>query len=392
MKIAIIGAGIAGLATASFLARLGFETEIFENFTTAKAIGAGLLLQPPGQFVLQELGVLDTLRKTSPKIQALEAINAQNKTVLDVKYTTLGDSTSHGLGVERSTLHSLLLNKANEYNIPIHLKHRVQSLEQSANNVTICFTHQPPQEFDFVIVCSGSKSAWINNKQFGRTANPFPWSCLWTTIDLPRNLTADMLHQRVDGAHLMAGVLPISCEPNQTFKAAFYWSIHSKKLNPCSWDLEKIILNPLRALWPDAFNQVSQVSQNSFAHAPYYNVWCKQPISGRVAIIGDAAHGTSPQLGQGVTSALLDAKAISKAIHRNSRDPEELRKEYVQQRIAHQRYIRYCSILLTPFFQHNYKAYGWLRDIFMPASLGISPISKISAKTLASQYFLNTPL
>jgi 2-polyprenyl-6-methoxyphenol hydroxylase-like FAD-dependent oxidoreductase len=55
--IAIVGAGVAGLAAASFLADAGYELVIFERFEIARPLGAGLLIQPTGLAALESLGV-----------------------------------------------------------------------------------------------------------------------------------------------------------------------------------------------------------------------------------------------------------------------------------------------------------------------------------------------
>jgi 2-polyprenyl-6-methoxyphenol hydroxylase-like FAD-dependent oxidoreductase len=59
MRIAIIGAGIGGLAAASLLADQGHEITIFDQFDTPKPVGSGLVIQPVGQAVLAEIGALD---------------------------------------------------------------------------------------------------------------------------------------------------------------------------------------------------------------------------------------------------------------------------------------------------------------------------------------------
>ena len=57
LPIAIVGAGTAGLATALFLARQGFSVRLLERVPVLQPVGAGVLLQPSGLAVLQQLGL-----------------------------------------------------------------------------------------------------------------------------------------------------------------------------------------------------------------------------------------------------------------------------------------------------------------------------------------------
>lgn len=58
-NIAIVGAGFAGLATATLLARAGHQVTIFEKFAAPQAVGAGILIQPTGLAAMRTLGILD---------------------------------------------------------------------------------------------------------------------------------------------------------------------------------------------------------------------------------------------------------------------------------------------------------------------------------------------
>ncbi|MEM7259403.1 MAG: FAD-dependent oxidoreductase [Pseudomonadota bacterium] len=66
--IAVVGGGIAGLASAIFLGRQGYKVTIYEQADGPRPVGAGFLLQPPGQLVLDKLGVLASVRAQSAAI------------------------------------------------------------------------------------------------------------------------------------------------------------------------------------------------------------------------------------------------------------------------------------------------------------------------------------
>jgi 2-polyprenyl-6-methoxyphenol hydroxylase-like FAD-dependent oxidoreductase len=61
LDIAIVGAGITGLACATLLSRDGHRVVVYERFDTSRPIGSGLMLQPTGLAALQRLGLRETI-------------------------------------------------------------------------------------------------------------------------------------------------------------------------------------------------------------------------------------------------------------------------------------------------------------------------------------------
>jgi len=81
--------------------------------------------------------------------------------------------------------------------------------------------------------------------------------------------------------------------------------------------------------------------------------------------MGDAAHGTSPQLGQGANLALIDAITLAHHLKRSA-DLDTALENYVRARRAHVAFNRHASRALTPAFQSDSRIVPWLRDTFLP--------------------------
>ena len=94
MKIAIIGAGIGGLAMACLLADQGRDLTLIERFAEARPIGSGLVIQPVGLAVLDRIGLGEAARALGAPITAMLG-HAGPRAVLDVAYRR----GSPGLGV-----------------------------------------------------------------------------------------------------------------------------------------------------------------------------------------------------------------------------------------------------------------------------------------------------
>ena len=98
--------------------------------------------------------------------------------------------------------------------------------------------------------------------------------------------------------------------------------------------------------------------------------------------IGDAAHGTSPQLGQGANLGLMDAYTLATSLAETG-DLLSALLLFERRRAATVRYYRQASHLLTPFFQSHLAPLGWLRDAFMGPTHHVPGMRQMMGSTLA---------
>jgi 2-polyprenyl-6-methoxyphenol hydroxylase-like FAD-dependent oxidoreductase len=137
------------------------------------------------------------------------------------------------------------------------------------------------------------------------------------------------------------------------------------------------------ALWPEASRLVADaIIVNDFARATYRNVALPQWNDGPILFIGDAAHGTSPQLGQGANLGLVDAWTLAPALEQNETVADAI-GWFAERRSAPVRFYRQASHLLTPFFQSRLTPLGWLRDLFMILPCRMPFLRPMAATTLA---------
>ena len=113
MRIAVIGSGIAGLASAAHLARAGHAVTIFERFEAPRPLGAGLLLQPAGLAALDRLGLRTGAQTRGARVSRLLGRTPKGRTVLDLRYAD-GRPGDIGIGIHRASLFELLLSSARE--------------------------------------------------------------------------------------------------------------------------------------------------------------------------------------------------------------------------------------------------------------------------------------
>jgi len=137
------------------------------------------------------------------------------------------------------------------------------------------------------------------------------------------------------------------------------------------------------ALWPEASPLFADaIITNDFARATYRNVALPQWNDGPVLFIGDAAHGTSPQLGQGANLGLVDAWSLARAVEDSGTVAEAIGR-FADRRSATVRFYRQASHLLTPFFQSRLTPLGWVRDSVMILACRLPVLRPMAATTLA---------
>jgi len=117
-------------------------------------------------------------------------------------------------------------------------------------------------------------------------------------------------------------------------------------------------------LWPELVPHMAHLERaDQLNRARYRDVVLRQPHREALVVIGDAAHAMSPQLGQGVNMALLDAAALAACLDEHP-EVERALQAYRKERHAHVRIYQRMSRWLTPLFQSDYTPLGWCRDLF----------------------------
>lgn len=368
MQVGVVGCGVAGQAAAIFLADAGHDVTVFERFAEPRPLGAGLLLQPTGLAVLRALG----LEARGARIIGLEAKTAGGRTILDLAYAGL-HPWAHGLGIRRSVLFDLLHGrlKASAARL-ITGTEIVDVVREHGRAVVIDKDLARHGPFGLVVVADGAHSALRRRRMPRARQTLYPWGCIWATVADSAGIgDAGLLRQRVQGTREMMGLLPVG-----DGQLTIYWSLPIAELAPDRALDTDGIRRTAAALWPEAAGIMA--AAEDFSRATYRNVALPRWNDGPILFIGDAAHGTSPQLGQGANLGLIDAWTLADSLGAGG-DVAGAIGRFARRRDATVRFYRQASHLLTPLFQSNFAPFGWARDAFMNLSCRLP----MAATTLA---------
>ena len=367
LNVAVVGAGTAGAASALFLARAGHTVSLFEAVAEPRPIGAGIVIQPTGLRVLAELGLLEPVLARGARIDRLHCVTRARRDVVDLDYAHV-QRGAFGLGLHRGVLFEALFGAARaQPRITLSLGASIDGLIQRKGKVELRegerAEHGP---FDLVVLADGARSSLRAQTSLVERASEYPWGALWFIAQDPERRFDGTLFQIVDGTERMLGLLPSGLGPaGETPRVSLFWSVRADRVDAwrqgglAPWREEIERLEPRASA---VLEQIDHVEQVLFAR--YWDVVLTRWHEDGVVVLGDAAHATSPQLGQGANLALWDAWELARALEGAATVDEALAR-YSAARRDHLGYYQWATRALTPFFQSDAAPLGWLRDAFM---------------------------
>ena len=393
--IAIIGAGTAGLAAAIVLAWQGHHISIFEHVEALSPVGAGLLLQPAGLAVFAHLGVLEHALTLGAKVTGLEGQLANGQLLVNSHYHQAGEGL-YGLGIHRATLCHVLVEALKSEPLCQQVTWRmgveVEKIEDCGAEARL-YGHdksgQCDAAFDLIIVANGARSQ-LRPVDWVLLDRSYPWGAAWTIVPECLVLDQQILHQFYHGSSVMMGILPTGAIPDapQQRLSSIFWSLPTAQLN--GWMQEKgareAWLSRVNQRWPIAAQWLETVIERpeQWFAANYRDVVMRRFAQGRIAVIGDAAHAMSPQLGQGANMALLDAWALGQAMALNGQaDWPTIWQKYHSLRASSTHFYQWLSRQLTPLYQSNSRVAAWGRDFAFTWMYRIPYVRKEMAVTIS---------
>jgi 2-polyprenyl-6-methoxyphenol hydroxylase-like FAD-dependent oxidoreductase len=372
IRAAVVGCGVAGMGAAIALARRGVDVTLFETFEAPRPLGSGLLLQPTGLAALDRLGLGDEARATGARIERLEGHDARGRLVLRTLYRNWRPG-AYGLGMHRARLFQILFDALAPAGVTLRVGVTIEDVRAPDRPVLIDADGGEHGPFDLAVIADGSASR-LRGKLRPRARAPInPWGAVWGNLPDPEGGFAGVLAQVYDRAEVMIGVLPIGLgpQPGAAPQVSLFWSLPSAEaphFANCDFEAWKA---RVRRLWPEVgelaagFDDAGQLSP-----AIYRDVSVGAWNVGATVLIGDAAHGTSPQLGQGANLGLVDAVELADRLAPAGGAVAVSLAGYQAARRRHTAIYQVASRLLTPLFQSRGSLWSAVRDwVFTPLSL-----------------------
>lgn len=308
----IIGAGIGGLTTAIALAQKGISVKIYERANQIREAGAGIWIAPNGMKVFEKLGIVGDIVKAGHTLRKISVVDLKYKPISVIDEKSFKSEDTYGtVAIHRATLHRILSSYVPSENI--YLNKNFKHYRQSEKSVTATFDDGTTREADFLINADGIRSNArmqmqpnLNLRYSGQTCWRFT-----TGFELPESEENDMYEVWANSKGLRVGYSKINENQVYVFITNFENQGGKDKTGTLKSDLLKLC-EPFPLIIK---NLIISANDREISRTDLFDF---KPISkwtdGRVALIGDAAHPTTPNLGQGACQAIEDAFVIAEQL------------------------------------------------------------------------------
>jgi 2-polyprenyl-6-methoxyphenol hydroxylase-like FAD-dependent oxidoreductase len=369
LSVAVVGAGFAGLATACMLARCGHQVTVLEKFDKPESLGAGILIQPSGLAAMQALGIHDEVVAHGAKVDHLLGVTARRRPVVNVRYQRWQPG-AFGLGLHRGVLFGALWRQAQACDVTVITDHEVRDLSALQAN------------HDLVVIADGARSSLRVQTGLACSDSLYPWGAVWAVLRDPQQQYGSTLWQWYRGARQMLGIMPTGLSPGGERVVSLFWSLRADRHGAWREAGLEAFKQDVMALNPGCGALLEQInSLDDLTWARYHDVVMPAYHIDRCVVVGDAAHATSPQLGQGTNLALLDAVVLCDCLKQGLPVAQALER-YTHLRRGHLHFYGQASRWLTPLFQSDLWLLPWLRDLFMNIGSGLPVVGSLTRQTL----------
>ncbi|MEA5458793.1 FAD-dependent monooxygenase [Arcicella sp. LKC2W] len=368
--ISIIGAGIGGLTTALTLKQKGFDVALYEGTAEIKPVGAGIIIANNAMQVFQKLGLQDKIQAAGNKIsymkitdENLKPLSVIDLSVFEQKYGV------HNVAIHRGELQKILADAVGFENISLSKK--LVDIQKNTD-FTLNFDDNSSVQSNILIGADGIKSV-VRNKLFQentiRNAEQICWRgiCHFT---LPQQYTNEL--NEAWGKGKRVGFVKISSQKVYWYALANQKDIknaHDINLSDFFKEFHSDIVSILKATPKEKIIIADILDLKPMQH------WQEK----NVCLVGDAAHATTPNLGQGACQAIEDAYVLGNCLSQEN-DINIAFEKYqdIRKKKAHE--IVNTSWQLGKLAHINNNFGIWLRNTIMsviPSSINKKQTEKI---------------
>lgn len=312
MKVIIIGAGIGGLTTAIALRQRGIAYEIYEAAPGNRPVGAGIMLGANAIRVYERLGIGEEIKGVATLAGHIYIRNCRGAILQTISNAEVKRKYGAGTyGLHRAALQRVLLDHCGQ---PVQYNKRCASIQENGDRINVYFSDGTNAEGTLVIGADGIRSA-VREQYVTKARYRYSGQTCWRAI-IPVNLPAEEAATTsevwsVKGNGLRAMFTQVG--PQQVY----FWMTRAMPAGTVMPPEEALkFIRKQLADYPGYMQTMLQhlrpeyLIQSDLSDLNPLRTWHR----GRAVLLGDAAHATTPNVGQGAGMAIEDAWVLAQCL------------------------------------------------------------------------------
>ena len=326
LRVLIVGGGIAGLSLALALEKRGIESDVVEQRPTPPSYGTGLYLPANAVRAIAHLGLLDPVREKAVHIENQRILDQHGRLLSDTHTPAFWASCGPCLSLPHATLHRILGDALRHVKIRAGMS--IKDIRQSNGSCSVDFTDGTSAEYDVVVGADGIDSH-VRTIAFPGVNPVYGETVCWRFITRNTSGVRAWSAMLGNGSTLLA--IPVTAEDVY---------VYADKTLPGSFDPQTArsanLVEHFQGFASPVFPLVEQASGDTRIHAGRIGqVTMDHWVRGRIVLMGDAAHASSPSMAEGAGMAMEDALVLAEmlALNQNAETALSLYEQRRQPRV-----------------------------------------------------------
>lgn len=308
--VLVVGGGVGGMSCAIALRRLGLAVDLIEIDPGWKIYGAGITITSPTLRAFNRLGILEQVKQQGATWQRGQLYAPDGRLVGTVEWPPFAPGQPSAGGIMRPTLHRILSTVTRESGVSVRLGTTVTDLRQDSQSVHVRFSDGSESDYDLVVGADGIFSK-LRERLFPHAPKPeYTGQAVYRiVVERPPGLDGSRFYPRgdallgcslVSSTHMYLFVLlnmpgnpwiPVEDQPQHLYESMAGWGDFVPALR------ERVRESPVR---------------ETINYRPLEALILPPPWQqGRVVLIGDAAHATTPHMASGAGMAVEDGLILA---------------------------------------------------------------------------------
>lgn len=339
-RILIIGGGIGGLTAAIALRRKGFAVDVIERDPDWSVYGVGIIQQSNVIRAVAELGILDDYLDAGFGFDHVDVFLPDGRHVAKIPSPRLAEGYPANVGIGRRALHKVLGDRAIAAGAEVRLGIAADRLDDDGAGVTVAFSDGSDGRYDLVIGADGLYSTTRRMILPDAPTPAFTGQSVWRyNFERPDDVTSLCAYDGPIGV----GLVPLS-------RTLMYMFVTTPEPGNPRLPHDRLAAT-MRARLADAPPRIAALAEqitddDEVVYKPLEWLFLEGDWhKGRVVLIGDAVHATTPHLGQGAGMAIEDGLVLAEELA-GADAPEAAFRAYRDRRFARCSYIVEASLAL----------------------------------------------